>query len=52
MRIKQYNSMNGINARKSSFLYPLVREHKLYVHAYILCNYGEMRFMIAFDFEI
>ena len=37
------------------FLYPLVREHKLYVHAYILCNYGEMRFvsiMIAFDFEI
>ena len=37
------------------FLYPLVREHKLYVHAYILCNYGEMRFvsiMIAFDFGI
>ena len=38
------------------FLYPLVREHKLYVHAYILCNYGEMRFnvsiIIAFDLGI
>ena len=49
--------MNGINARKSSFLYPLVREYKLYKYTYsihILYTRG-FRFVcneIAFDLEI
>ena len=53
MRIKQYNSMNGINARKSSFSYPLVRDNKLYVSACIIYIYrGNVSIMIAFDLGI
>ena len=46
--------MNGINARKSSFLYPLVREYKLYKYTYsihILYTRGVCN-KIAFDLGI